>query len=562
MRGPIVDIVLLLLLILFFGKQQKSRAEKYYRLWFAGWITILLSYAVWEPTLKMPVLLRLQEVVCYDLILVGALLFQISFLAARKRTWPVVVQGLCVGIPAIVAFDALDFLNVPKAVLVIAVVAWQAYGVRAAYVLIPKQWGKARGVIYALCVVFAGVDLWSLGRSGSNDLFSWAVVEIVLCSAVLYMGIAGRRSFAAWMGSIGFLSWGLFYAVSVLFPGSHAVQVLYSCWTLPKYLVAASMILKTFEDEAGEKARLLEKFHRLYEDFRVMFEAHPNAMWVYAKEDGHILSVNESAARTYGYTAEEFLGMKYQDLVVIGDAEAGLVEALFPDSKDLYTRHQLKDGRRIWASVSQSNIKFRGIDAICQMAMDVTDRMENVLQQKHAASHDVLTGLPNRALFVDRIQQCMKRCEREDRKATLLTIDVDHFKRINDTYGHQIGDECLKIVAARLASKIRQVDTIARMGGEEFAAVVGGLHITEDAEKVADSLLRVFEEPLWLGDLELSVTVSIGIAVYPDDATETQILTRLSDEALYAAKRAGRNRAVTAASLVSGPGMLEQLGAA
>jgi hypothetical protein len=87
MRGPIVDIVLLLLLILFFGKQQKSRAEKYYRLWFAGWITILLSYAVWEPTLKMPVLLRLQEVVRYDLILVGALLFQISFLAARKRSW-------------------------------------------------------------------------------------------------------------------------------------------------------------------------------------------------------------------------------------------------------------------------------------------------------------------------------------------------------------------------------------------------------------------------------------------------------------------------------------------
>ena len=134
-------------------------------------------------------------------------------------------------------------------------------------------------------------------------------------------------------------------------------------------------------------------------------------------------------------------------------------------------------------------------------------------------------------------------CRVEDRRAAVLTIDVDHFKLINDTYGHLVGDECLKEVAARLKSKIRKVDTIARTGGEEFTAVVCGLNKATDAEKVAASLMRVFEAPVELPFGALGVTVSVGVAVYPDDATDATTLRRLSDEAMYRAKRAGRNRA-------------------
>jgi diguanylate cyclase (GGDEF)-like protein len=106
-----------------------------------------------------------------------------------------------------------------------------------------------------------------------------------------------------------------------------------------------------------------------------------------------------------------------------------------------------------------------------------------------------------------------------------------------------VGDECLKQVAARLKSKIRKVDTIARTGGEEFTAIVSGLSKAADAEKVAASLLRVFEEPLEVAIGALGVTVSIGVAVFPDDATDAQMLRQRSDEAMYRAKRAGRNRA-------------------
>lgn len=563
MRGPVVDIVMLALLILFFGRQQNSRPQKYYRMWFVGWVFILLSYAVWEPVVTAPMVLRLQDVIRYDLVLAGSLSFLVSFLATRERLWAVMAKGLLVGVPAIMALDSLEFLVVPKAVMVIVVLGWQAYGIRAAYLLIPQPWRNARGAIYAVCVAMGSVELWSVWLNGGQDMFDWALVEIVICSAVLYIAIAGRRSVAVWVGTFGFVMWGMFYAVGALLPHTSAVvKLVYVCWTLPKYFVAFSMILKTFEDETQEKARMAEDYRLLYDDFRMMFEGHPNPMWVYAEEDGRILATNESALRRYGYVTEELERMKVADLDVTSEEEAKLVGVLFADSSGAVVRHQFKDGRKIWVSLSNSRIRFRGIEACFQIARDVTDRVEHMRMKVHQANHDVLTGLPNRALLADRIQQCMKRCDREDRKGTLLTIDVDHFKRINDTYGHPVGDECLKIVAARLASKIREVDTIARVGGEEFAAIIGGLHIASDAEKVAESLLRVFDEPLWLGEIDLAVTVSIGIAIYPDDAHEVDTLTRRSDEALYAAKRTGRNRAVTSASLQERTAVAQELGAA
>ena len=158
------------------------------------------------------------------------------------------------------------------------------------------------------------------------------------------------------------------------------------------------------------------------------------------------------------------------------------------------------------------------------------------------AQHDELTGLPNRLLLRKRMEQTMAQCLRSNKIAALLTIDIDHFKRVNDTYGHPVGDACLRVVAARLNSKIRQVDILARTGGEEFTGMIGGLTSKADAEMVTTTLLKLFEEPLHLPDLDLPVTVSIGVALFPDDAEGADTLRKMSDEALYHAKRTGRNR--------------------
>ena len=152
------------------------------------------------------------------------------------------------------------------------------------------------------------------------------------------------------------------------------------------------------------------------------------------------------------------------------------------------------------------------------------------------------------------IDQTLAQCRRMSKKAALVTIDIDHFKQVNDTYGHLTGDACLIAVAARLKNKIRQIDTLARTGGEEFTGIMGGLSSPADAERVATTLLRIFEAPIQLPDGDLPVTISIGVALFPDDAEDAETLRRMSDEALYHAKRAGRNRVAFASESNAQPG--------
>jgi len=154
--------------------------------------------------------------------------------------------------------------------------------------------------------------------------------------------------------------------------------------------------------------------------------------------------------------------------------------------------------------------------------------------------------LPNRRYLQEQLETMLAISAPEGKKAALLTIDVDHFKAINDAHGHQAGDACLKEVAARLQSRIRKTDLLARIGGEEFVAVISELRSAADAEAVAWGLVRSFEQPLQMPDLTLPVTISVGVAVYPDASTEMETLSRLSDEALYRAKRGGRNRVASA----------------
>jgi diguanylate cyclase (GGDEF)-like protein len=191
---------------------------------------------------------------------------------------------------------------------------------------------------------------------------------------------------------------------------------------------------------------------------------------------------------------------------------------------------------------------FRGDPARFVMAVDVTDMERESQELLHRAHHDALTGLPNRHELEIRIDRCLERSVRDLRKAALLTIDVDHFKQVNDTYGHLVGDECLKAVSARLQSRIRQMDTLARTGGEEFTAIIGGLSSKDDAQKISSMLLRIFDEPMALSACEIHLSISIGVAIFPDDGADRETLVRRSDEALYEAKRAGRNRAMFASA--------------
>lgn len=545
MQGPVVDLVLLLLLILYFGLQQWRRPQVYFRFWFSGWIFVFLSYVVWAVRTVPAPMVRLQNAVCFDFLLLGVLAFVMSLVAKEHGLRRVVVSGLALAAAAMVIVDTQEFIVIPRLVLAVSVFAAEGVAFAAAHTLLPRRWARRRVLILTICVVYGTALVAYVLLTPAANLDSVAVVQMLVCAAVLYAGSAGRRGVSGWAGTFGFATWAFFYLLNIQSNNPVWLQKgLYDFWNFPKYFVGFSMILKVFEDTAEDKERMAETFRDLYEDFRLLYDTHPHPMWICDAGKGRFLTANEAALKEYGYTMAEFKAMRLSDLEVASDPEAEEVESVLGEpAEGVRVRHRHKDGRVVWVNAVEREIVYLGQEARLLIARNITERLKLDRELSFRAQHDALTGLPNRQLLEERLEQCLQACRIEDRRAAVLTVDVDHFKLINDTYGHLVGDECLKEVAARLKSKIRKVDTIARTGGEEFTAIVSGLSKPSDAEKVAASLMRVFEAPVELQFGALGVTVSIGVAVYPDDATDATTLRRLSDEAMYRAKRAGRNRA-------------------
>jgi diguanylate cyclase (GGDEF)-like protein len=185
-------------------------------------------------------------------------------------------------------------------------------------------------------------------------------------------------------------------------------------------------------------------------------------------------------------------------------------------------------------------IDGRGVGRVWSFR-DVTDRVRVEQRIRYNAYHDSLTRLPNRALFQDRLSQEVGRARRAGTSTALLLLDVDRFKTVNDTLGHAAGDMLLVEVAKRLKSRKRAGDTIARLGGDEFVLIVSNLRRKEDAAVVAEQILDALKPPIQIGEHELHVSASVGVAIFPDDGDEGTSLMKSADMALYRAKELGRD---------------------
>lgn len=172
---------------------------------------------------------------------------------------------------------------------------------------------------------------------------------------------------------------------------------------------------------------------------------------------------------------------------------------------------------------------------------DISDRIKVQEKLEYLAHHDAVTGLPNRVLLADRVEQALIRARREGKGVAVLFLDLDGFKAINDTVGHHVGDRFLSEVAARLQASVRERDTVARLGGDEFAVVLEGLHAMSAVSKIARKILRDLADPFQVDGKDLYVTGSIGIARYPSDGEDVATLLRKADSAMYRAKHAGKN---------------------
>lgn len=182
-----------------------------------------------------------------------------------------------------------------------------------------------------------------------------------------------------------------------------------------------------------------------------------------------------------------------------------------------------------------------GIYALCGISTDITERKEVEEHMQHMAQYDALTHLPNRALFNDRLCQAIAAAQRNKAHLALMFIDLDKFKPVNDTYGHGIGDMLLKDVAVRIQDCLRESDTAARVGGDEFVILLPTITAEQDASTVGEKIRHTLNQPFELGGHTLNIGSSIGVAVYPQHGSEEKLLVKSADIAMYHAKKNGRN---------------------
>jgi diguanylate cyclase (GGDEF)-like protein len=161
-------------------------------------------------------------------------------------------------------------------------------------------------------------------------------------------------------------------------------------------------------------------------------------------------------------------------------------------------------------------------------------------QLNYIATHDLLTGLPNRMLLMDRLKMALAQAKRDNHKLAVMMLDLDHFKNVNDTLGHMVGDQLLKEISLRLTGRLRQNDTISRLGGDEFIILLPAIEKIEDSIEVAEIILSSFQQPFTCDNNKITSSVSIGIATYPDDCEDVDSLLKNADMAMYYVKAHGR----------------------
>ncbi|HUJ13145.1 MAG TPA: EAL domain-containing protein [Thermoanaerobaculia bacterium] len=272
--------------------------------------------------------------------------------------------------------------------------------------------------------------------------------------------------------------------------------------------------------------------------YRLLFEQNAAGVCV-TKLDGEIVDCNATFASMLRYERAELIGNKIA-LLYERPVERAEIEHMLQSAKTLNsieTELRRKSGGSLYVL---QNLTLVG-DRIHMTVADISDRKRAEEQIEFHAYHDVLTRLPNRKLFTDRLTQNLTHARRSGKPLAVMFVDLDHFKTINDTLGHTAGDELLLEMARRLRSCVREEDTVARLGGDEFTIILSELRHPEDAITVAEKIIAAVQKPLTVGEMSIEVSASIGIALYPVDGNDPESLLRNADSAMYRAKESGRN---------------------
>ncbi len=540
MENALLDILILGLLVLVFGSIYRKRPSARLRYWIAGWLFILLHFSVLLVNPQSNFWNCFASSLLLGTLDLGgaAFLFAAQRPKLKLRTGLEILALLC-GPPLLYTF--LTQFGVANRPLLTAITLAQAITTVAALRMLwrdpeDKQVLRISTACIVACTVWAFALIF---HSDAGSAIYPVFTQIYAICAVIYW-----RDFKRWsMGVVtaigGLIAWAAVFPCALAL-AAWAPNLHYSgeIWNLPKYFVEFGMILTLMEGD-------IIAISRQREEYRLLFDSNPHPMWIFDEDSLKFLKVNEAATLHYGYAAEDFSRMTLADIRPAEEmprlqkelAEIGEIAM----GSGPWT-HYKRDGSEIKVEVSSHAINFNGYRARFSLVQDITERQQLHDQLVHQANHDILTGLPNRLLLKDRMERTLTAAMRDNEKAAVICLDLDRFKQINDRFGHHVGDACLKHLADLLSENLRAADTVARSGGEEFTVLLGGLETAQDAALVAQNLIHAIRHPFEFEGYNLELSASLGIAMYPDDGSESQSLWRAADVAMYRAKRSGGNQ--------------------
>ena len=285
----------------------------------------------------------------------------------------------------------------------------------------------------------------------------------------------------------------------------------------------------------GEQA-----LRRSEERYRRMIDSASDGIWL-LDENARTIYVNPRMTEMLGYSAKEMLGLpifEFMDPRARMEAELSFKRHRLGVQEQHDLRLRCKDGSDLWTIFSANLLTDENGQRLGSLGMvtDITGRKAAETRLRRKAQRDVLTGLPNRILLIDRLNQAVSQARRTRKMVAVLFLDLDSFKPINDTLGHKTGDLVLQEVGQRLRSRVRQLDTVARYGGDEFVIVLQELDDLQEAAGIAANLVQLLKQPFEVEGNLCKIGVSIGISVYPADGEKADVLLKKADEAMYLAK--------------------------
>lgn len=305
----------------------------------------------------------------------------------------------------------------------------------------------------------------------------------------------------------------------------------------------------------------LQELQRAEQHFRLLVEGTMDFAIFMLDKDGFILSWNPGAERILGYRKVEIIGRNHSVFFSPEDQKKGeptnkLKQTMLEGRSEEDSWRLRKDGQRFWCTGVMGALHDDAgqLQGFVEIIRDNTERRLAEQNTFYLANHDLLTGLPNRARFLERLHESLISADRDASRVAVLLLDLDRFKSINDSLGHHAGDQLLKVVAQRLLKCIRETDTVARLGGDEFVVILTRLKSVSAAELIADNIIKEINRPYLIENHTINSGVSLGVALYPQDGSGAGELLQKADLAMYRAKSTGRN-----CYRVFAPGMLTEI---